>query len=105
MDLVRSSNRSGSEPEVLELRFPDWGSQPKNYPEMPRGRASRFSPKYLWEELAMSVGRTLEIEFKMRDTPDGLQAAFLSADDCTALLNGMEFHWKKALLAAFTYPV
>lgn len=93
MDLVQSPYQSGSEPELLELRFPDYLSQGEEadarYPQTPRIQ---------WKQLATEKAAELGIEFGMRNTADGLQAVFHTADDCNALVAAMQPEWHGRLM-------
>lgn len=95
MDLVPSSYQSGSEPEVLTLRFPDVASQGAN----PRANAYGGHPRRAWEQLAEEKASELGIEYRVQRTEGRLDVAFKSADDCSALVAAMQPEWHDRLMA------
>ena len=97
MQLERSRYQSGSEPEVLTVRFSDSVTEDAHLMK---------SPKSCWRALAEETARNLGIEMHMREMDDGtLAAAFNTADDCNSLVAAMQPDWKPRLLEGLTYHV
>lgn len=97
MQLERSKYQSGSEPEVLTVRFAD---------SVTKSAGCMNSPKTEWKTLAEETARNLGIEMHMREMEDGtLAAAFHSIGDCNLLVAAMQPDWKPRLLEGLTYLV
>jgi hypothetical protein len=89
MDLDFPKYQSGTEPEVLELEFTDWGSLERH------GTAASGAWCGLAQEKAEALGIDMRIEFH---EPGKLSVAFLQASDCNALLAAMQPEWKQRLM-------
>lgn len=89
MELDFPKYQSGTEPELLELEFTDWGSLEDH------GTAAERA----WRELANEKAEALGIQMKINcPEPGKLSVAFLKAQDCTALLAAIQPEWKQRLM-------
>lgn len=97
MQLERSRYQSGSEPEILTVRFSD---------SITDGAGFMKSPKSEWLDLAKETALNLGIDMQIRKLGDGtLAAAFRTSDDCTALVTAMQPGWKLRLLEGLRYTI
>ena len=95
MDLIRSAYQSGSEPELLTVRFFDSVTDVSGVMK---------SPKSAWHTLASEKAEQLGIRMQIKETaPNELSAAFLSADECNAVVAAMQPEWKDRLLDGLEY--
>lgn len=99
MQLDRSPYQGGSEPEVLTVRFSDSVTAAFENGVM-------TNPKAAWVNLAKETAKRLDIKMELRENPGGeLAAAFLTADDCSALIAAMQPEWKQRIIDGLRYDV
>lgn len=99
MQLERSAYQSGSEPELLTVRFSDSVTDAFD-------RGVIKNPKSAWHNLATETAKRLNIDMQIRDLEDGsLAAAFLTSKDCNRLIAAMQPDWKERLLDGLGYEV
>ena len=99
MQLERSAYQSGSEPEVLTVRFSD--SVTESFASGPMK-----NPKSAWQMLAKETADRLRIDMHLKELGDGsLAAAFLTAEDCDRLVAGMQPDWQERLIDSLGYSV
>lgn len=97
MDLERSRYQSGSEPELLVVRFSD---------AITDVSGCMKSPKSEWKSLAKEKAEQLGIDMQIRETGSNeLFAAFITAHECDAVVAAMQPEWKERLLGGLRYFV